>query len=55
MALSNHLIKLEKILDKTEKKLPVCIAGAMACPPDDCGGIWEFQDFKENVNNPKHP
>jgi hypothetical protein len=51
----SHTIKLEKIVEETDRELPVCIAGAMACPPEDCGGIWGFQMFKEIMDNPDHP
>ncbi|MGL6195247.1 MAG: plasmid pRiA4b ORF-3 family protein [Thermoguttaceae bacterium] len=32
-----------------------CIAGAGACPPEDCGGIYGFVDFCDAISNPKHP
>lgn len=51
----NHEITLEKMVGKTDGNLPVCIDGAMAGPPEDCGGIWGFEDFKEIMKNPKHP
>lgn len=51
-----HEIKLEAILPADETiKLPKCIAGAMACPPEDCGGIWGFQEFKNIMKDPSHP
>lgn len=51
-----HTIKLEQIMsDDGKSKLPKCIAGAMACPPEDCGGIGGFQEFKKNMKNPKDP
>ena len=51
-----HKIVLEKILhfDK-EQKYPVCIKGKRNCPPEDCGGIWEYYDLLEIIKNPKHP
>lgn len=38
-----HEITLEKILpfDGT-LELPVCLDGKMACPPEDCGGVWGY-------------
>jgi len=51
-----HELKLEAILPADEKgQLPKCTAGAMACPPEDCGGIWGFQEFKKILKNPGHP
>ncbi|HJW74925.1 MAG TPA: plasmid pRiA4b ORF-3 family protein [Thermoleophilia bacterium] len=34
---------------------PRCIAGLGACPPEDCGGLAGFEDFKEAMANPDHP
>jgi hypothetical protein len=33
---------------------PLCLEGARACPPDDCGGIWGYSDFVEAIQNPDH-
>jgi hypothetical protein len=51
----NHDVKLEKMVETTDSELPVCIDGAMACPPEDCGGIWGYQEFKKIMKNPNHP
>jgi hypothetical protein len=29
--------------------------GKRACPPENTGGPWGFQDLLEAVRNPKHP
>jgi len=51
-----HKVVVEKILpDADGLQVPICIGGARACPPDDCGGIWGYADFLEAVSNPKHP
>ena len=34
---------------------PVCLSGAMACPPDDSGGIHQYYLYLEILNNKKHP
>jgi len=49
-----HLVKLEKILPKAEGvKYPVCLAGKRACPPEDCGGIWGYEDLLRIISNPQ--
>lgn len=36
----HHEVVLEKIFAKDQKKkYPVCLAGELACPPEDCGSI----------------
>jgi hypothetical protein len=50
-----HEIKVVKIGPPVEGvKYPVCIAGKLACPPEDCGGIWGYYDMLEILKNPKH-
>jgi hypothetical protein len=36
------------------KRYPVCIAGARACPPEDVGGVWGYQEFLETIADPEH-
>ncbi|MFU8766680.1 MAG: plasmid pRiA4b ORF-3 family protein [Candidatus Methanoperedens sp.] len=50
-----HRIQLEKILPR-EKNVdyPVCIKGKRACPPEDVGGIWGYEEFLEIIKNPDH-
>jgi hypothetical protein len=33
---------------------PLCLEGARACPPEDCGSVWGYGDFLEAIANPKH-
>jgi len=50
-----HDIVLEKILPFDSKiEYPVCTAGKMCCPPEDCGGIWGYADMLEVLKQPKH-
>jgi len=50
-----HDIIFEKALQHEKGiKYPVCVAGKRACPPEDCGGIWGYQNFLEAVLNPFH-
>ncbi len=51
-----HKILLEKILpDDGKTVLPVCIKGKRACPPEDCGGIWGFEELLETIADTNHP
>ncbi len=34
---------------------PVCLAGAMAAPPEECGGIEGYNRLKRVMANSKHP
>ena len=50
-----HDIILEKILPVDEKtKYPVCLAGKMNCPPEDCGGVFGYSDLLKILKNPAH-
>lgn len=49
-----HQITLEEISDKT-LMYPDIIKGKGACPIEDCGGSWAYENFKEILTDPKHP
>ncbi len=50
-----HEIILEKILPVDKKlKYPICLAGKMNCPPEDCGGVWGYAEMIEILKQPKH-
>lgn len=50
-----HTIMVEKTVPvEPGIKYPRCIAGERACPPEDCGGPWSYDDFLEAIQNPKH-
>ena len=51
-----HEIVIEDITNPASAmQYPVCLAGKRACPPEDCGGIWEYMDILEAVEDPRHP
>lgn len=49
-----HDITLEKVLDEYSDHA-TCITGKGACPEEDCGGQWGYEDMKENgeIDDPK--
>ena len=50
-----HTILVEKILP-AEKGVhyPVCVSGKRACPPEDVGGVWGYEDFLKAIADPNH-
>src|SRR5262245_12263286 len=36
------------------KRYPVCVEGARACPPEDVGGVWGYEEFLEAITDPEH-
>jgi hypothetical protein len=51
-----HAVTLEKILEpQPDKNYPLCSKGSGACPPEDCGGIWGYQELLKILSDPSHP
>jgi hypothetical protein len=51
-----HELTVEKVLPPDAGfKHPVCLAGANACPPDDCGGMGGYYNLLEALADSKHP
>jgi hypothetical protein len=50
-----HLVTLEAIVDAEKSgTYPRLMQGKGACPPEDCGGVWGYEELKEAVKDPKH-
>jgi len=51
-----HIILLEKIIQPEDGAIyPHCIKGKRACPPEDCGGIWGYENLLNIIADPEHP
>lgn len=51
-----HRILVEKVIAAEEGvSYPRVVKGELACPPEDCGGVWGYADLVEIMRNPKHP
>jgi hypothetical protein len=51
-----HTIVVEKANVPTNAEQPaICLDGAGACPPEDCGGPWGYQRIVAAVQNPDDP
>jgi hypothetical protein len=36
------------------KRYPVCVEGAQACPPEDVGGTWGYEEYLQAMADPRH-
>lgn len=51
-----HELVLEKILPfATDIRLPVCLEGERACPPEDVGGAVGYEMCLQIIADPSHP
>jgi hypothetical protein len=46
-----HKIVLEKIIPENKDRRAKCIDGRGACPPENCGGVWGYEDLKDVFTN----
>ena len=50
-----HEIVREQLLPAgPEAPCPICVNGERACPPEDCGGIYGYEELLEVLAKPKH-
>lgn len=51
-----HDIVVEEVVQADERfgASPLCLEGARACPPEDCGGVGGYEDFLAAVADPRH-
>ena len=50
-----HEISLEKLRKFDPGRIyPVCLAGEMACPPEDCGGLAGYYVMLQAIRDPRH-
>lgn len=45
-----HVLRVEKVLDDPPPT-PKCLTGKLACPPEDCGGVWGYGELAEWVRS----
>jgi len=50
-----HEILVEKLIEPEPGiKCPRCLEGSGACPPEDCGGPWGYEELLEALGDPEH-
>lgn len=51
-----HKVTVEKSLAREMgMTVPICIDGRRACPPEDCGGPWGYEELLTILAKPSHP
>lgn len=51
-----HDIVVEHVLDAEPSTFyPRCTGGRRACPPEDVGGVWGYDEFLDAIRSEDHP
>ena len=52
----DHTVAIEKIQPAIDgQTYPACVAGKRNCPPEDCGGVWGYEELLQILADPAHP
>lgn len=52
----DHRILVEAVDEAApDGRYPRCLTGRRATPPEDCGGVWGYQDLVDSLADPGHP
>lgn len=51
-----HQVVVEKVV-RADRNVtyPCCVGGKRACPPEDCGGVWGYEEFLAAISDAGHP
>jgi hypothetical protein len=50
-----HRVVVEKVLRADRNvSYPCCIGGKRAGPPEDCGGVWGYEELLAAISDPDH-
>jgi hypothetical protein len=51
-----HRLTVQKIISpEPGVRYPRCVSGSGACPPEDVGGRWGYDEFQTVLADPSHP
>ena len=51
-----HTVAIEKSQPTIEEQAyPACVDGKRNCPPEDCGGVWGYEELLQILADPAHP